>query len=90
MSKDLSRSRNDELVEELEELDAEIAAAGGTPFDEISDDDYGFILDAEGNLKSVFIPEDYDEIPEKVYAIFKLFGIEDIDEIHARIGHVIH
>jgi len=58
--------------------------------DEITDEDYGFILDAEGNLKSVFLPIDYEVIPEKVYAIFGLFGIDDVAEIHRRIGHSVH
>jgi hypothetical protein len=58
--------------------------------EEITDDDFGFILDGEGNLKSVFVPVEYEIIPEKVYAIFKLYGIEDETEIHARIGHVVH
>lgn len=58
--------------------------------EEIDLDDYAIILDAEGNLKSILMPEFYDEIPEKLIAIFKLYGVDDIDEVYTRIGHVIH
>lgn len=58
--------------------------------DEISDEDYGFIIDSNGDLKSVFMAEHYDEIPEKVYAIFKIFGIDDPEEVNKRMGHTVH
>ena len=58
--------------------------------DEITSEDYGFVLDSEGNLKSVFMAEEYDIIPEKVYAVFKLFGIDDPDEVNRRVKHTIH
>ena len=50
-------------------------------FDDISDDDYGFILDREGNLKSVFLPENTDEIPDKVLEILELFEIDSIESL---------
>jgi hypothetical protein len=58
--------------------------------DEINNDDYGFILDANGDLKSILMPEDYDEIPEKIIEVFKMFGITDLNEIHLRLGHTLH
>jgi hypothetical protein len=58
--------------------------------EEISADDYGFILDSNGKLKSVLMPEDYDEIPEKVIEVFNMFGVTNIDEIYARLGHTLH
>lgn len=57
---------------------------------EITGDDYVFILDSDGNLKSVLVPEDYEEIPESVLAIFEVFGITDEDEVNARLGHTLH
>lgn len=90
MSKNSNNLFNQDLIDELEELDEQIAEENGFGADEISDEDYGFILDADGNLKSIFMPEEYTEIPEKVYEIFKLFGIEDIEEINARCGHILH
>lgn len=58
--------------------------------DEIGLDDYGFIFDAEGNLKTVLMPEDYTEIPEKIIELFKLIGVTEIEDIHARVGHILH
>lgn len=49
--------------------------------DDISDEDYGFILDQEGNLKSVFLPEDTSEIPDKVMEILELFEIDSIESL---------
>lgn len=49
--------------------------------DDIEDDDYGFILDREGNLKSVFLPDDTSEIPDKVMEILELFGIDSIESL---------
>lgn len=49
--------------------------------DDISDEDFGFILDREGNLKSVFLPDNTDEIPDKVLEILELFEIDSIDKL---------
>ena len=57
---------------------------------EITSDDYVFILDADGNLKSVLVPEEYEEIPDSVFAIFEIFGIDDPEEVHSRLGRVVH
>lgn len=58
--------------------------------DEIDVDDYGFIFDAAGNLKTILMPEDYDEIPAKIIELFKMIGVTDLEEIHARVGHTLH
>lgn len=55
--------------------------------DEITDEDYGFVLDAEGNLKSVFMPSDYFEVPDKVKAIFASLGINNPEDVYI---HTIH
>jgi len=83
MQKDQKNSQQNNEVEIEDESD-------DFALDEIEADDYGFIFDAEGNLKTVLMPEDYDEIPEKIIQLFKLIGVEDIEEIHARVGHVLH
>ena len=49
--------------------------------DDISDDDYGFILDRDGNLKSVFLPDNTDDIPDKVLEILELFEIDSIESL---------
>ena len=57
-----------ELDFELDELDAEIA-----------DDDYGFILSANGELKSLFLPDVIPfKSPKNVAKILKIFGITDV------------
>jgi hypothetical protein len=49
---------------------------------EISDDDYGFILGPDGELKSVFLPDVVPfKQPKNVQKIFKMFGIVDADQI---------
>lgn len=47
--------------------------------EEISNRDYGFVLDSTGNLKAVFWPSDKTtfETPRNVLAICKAFGIAD-------------
>lgn len=49
---------------------------------EITDDDYGFIFDAEGNLKSVFLPDNVPfKTPKNISKILKIFGINDLENI---------
>ena len=49
--------------------------------DDISEEDFGFILDRDGNLKSVFLPENMDDIPDKVMEILELFEIDSIESL---------
>jgi len=49
---------------------------------EISNEDYGFILDSNGELKSIFLPENVPfKAPKNVNRILKLFGIPDVDNV---------
>lgn len=48
---------------------------------DIGDDDYGFILGPNGELKSVFLPDDTSRVPKKVKRLLKMFGIHDIDQL---------
>lgn len=51
-------------------------------YDEITDEDYGFVIGPDGELKSLFLPVDYDgEMPESVRKIFKILGVADPDDI---------
>jgi hypothetical protein len=46
--------------------------------DNIEDGDYIFIMDSEGDLKSVLLPEGhtlYDDTPENVEKVMNVFGI---------------
>lgn len=57
---------------EIEDLVAEYQ-------DEIGDDDYGFVFDAEGNLKFAFAPEILpDKPPKNIAKIMKILGIIDL------------
>lgn len=58
-------------------------------YDEISDEDYGFVIGPDGELKSVFLPVVYDpDVPENVRKIFKILGINDIDNLNG--GGTLH
>jgi hypothetical protein len=49
---------------------------------EISDEDYGFILGPDGELKSIFLPENMPfKPPKNIARILKMFGIDDADQI---------
>jgi S-adenosylmethionine hydrolase len=50
--------------------------------DEISDEDYGFIVGPDGELKSVFLPDNgVFKPPKQIQKILKIFGITDVDNI---------
>jgi len=51
-----------------------------TDDEEITDADYGFIIGPDGELKSMFLPDDpMQPTPDTVMTIMKIFGIEDAD-----------
>lgn len=48
--------------------------------DEIEDGDYGFVIGADGTLKSMFAPDEfYLDPPSSVKKILKVLGIKDIN-----------
>lgn len=48
-------------------------------FEELEEGDYEFVIRADGELKSIMIPEDLmDDPPKSVKKILKIFGITDI------------
>ena len=58
---------------EIQEDDAE--------YQDIGDEDYGFIFDSEGNLKYAFIPEVVPDKPPKTIAkIMKVLGVIDLSQ----------
>lgn len=66
-------SKQVNVVEEFEEDDY------GS---EISNDDYGFVLGPDGELKSVFLPDHVPfKTPKNVNKILKMFGIYDISNV---------
>lgn len=49
---------------------------------QIGDEDYGFVLGPNGELKSVFLPENLPfKTPKNVKRILKMFGILDPDQL---------
>lgn len=63
------------------ELDQYDPADDETDFN-IEDSDYGFIVSANGELKTFFCPDAVDGYPPKaVQKIFKIFKINDLREI---------
>lgn len=49
---------------------------------EISDEDYGFILGPNGELKSVFLPDHLPfKTPKNIAKILKMFGITDPEQL---------
>ena len=58
---------------EFEDLEAE--------YQDIGDEDYGFIFDSEGNLKYAFIPEIVpDKPPKSIAKIMKILGVIDLSQ----------
>lgn len=48
-------------------------------YQDIGDDDYGFIFDSNGNLKYAFIPEIVpDRPPKNIAKIMKILGVIDL------------
>ena len=65
--------------EELEHNDDEL---------EFDDDDYGFIIGSDGNLKHVMMPDELmDDPPLEVKKILKIFGIKSIHMVDHRTLH---
>jgi hypothetical protein len=76
----MSKRTEQEYSEEYNDL---------TEFD-IAEDDFGFLIDSDGNLKTVFGPNAlYDTPPENVQRILDMFGVNSSDLI-ARSGVTLH
>ena len=51
---------------------------------EITDSDFGFIVDSSGELKTVFFPEDYSgRMPDKIKEVLYLMGVDDPESLAA-------
>jgi hypothetical protein len=54
---------------------------------EITNEDYGFILDGNGDLKSVFLPDNVPfRAPKNVNKILKIFGVVDVQRFDSDPG----
>jgi hypothetical protein len=50
--------------------------------DTIADDDFIVVIDSEGNLKDIILPEDEVDLPDTVVDILAMFNIHDIDQLN--------
>lgn len=56
--------------------------------DEFDEGDYGFVISANGELKSILMPEDLmDDPPIEIKRILKIFGIKNIHQLEPRTLH---
>lgn len=61
------------------DITQELLAADGLADDELENDDYCFIFDRDGNIKSVILPEVVPfTAPKNIAKILKLLGVRDI------------
>lgn len=59
--------------------------------DEIGDDDYGFIIGPDGELKQLFTPADFLlDPPPVVKKILELLGIKDVNALDFEGNDTIH
>jgi len=69
------------MSEKIEEFDEENE-------DDYDPEDFGFIISADGSLKSVMLPETFmGDPPTEVKRILKIFGIKNIDNLIAPTLH---
>ena len=72
-----------------EQVTEELMAADGVVEDDLESDDYCFIFDCEGNLKSVILPEVLPfKSPKTISKILKILGIHDISMLEEE--HQLH
>ena len=54
---------------------------------DIGEDDYGFVFDAEGNVKFVFVPDGMPFKPPKtILKIMKILGVTDLSQFNEDIN----
>jgi hypothetical protein len=70
----------------MSKLSEELAIEDGLHESDLGDEDYGFILGPDGELKSVFLPENMPfEVPEKLAKIFEILGYSDPDQLDSTL-----
>ena len=75
----------------MTKLTEELAIEDGFYEDEISEDDYGFIFDSNGNLKSAFFPDNLPfKTPENIQKILELFGYSDPEQLMDLENNTLH
>lgn len=56
-------------------------------FNEFTTEDYAFIIDDAGELKSVLMPADGRDLPQAVKKVFRVFGIKNPLDVQI---HTVH
>jgi hypothetical protein len=57
----------------------------------IDDEDFGFVISPDGELKAVFLPDaGVTVIPKTVQKILKIFKIDDISQIELTTSETLH
>lgn len=54
---------------------------------DLTDEDYGFIIRADGQIKALFMPTEYFDIPPSVLEILKTLGVGHPNDI---MSHTVH
>lgn len=74
----IQKEQNENIVDDLDNSDVE----------ELDETDYGFIIGANGELKSIMFPElIMEDPPKEIKKILKIYGIKDI---HDMVEKTIH
>jgi hypothetical protein len=72
----------------MSKLSEELAFEDGLHEDDIGDEDYGFIVGPDGELKSLFLPDVLPfKTPKKIQKMFKMFGINDPEQLNNTTLH---
>jgi hypothetical protein len=70
----------------MSKLSEELAVEDGLYENDLGEEDYGFILGPDGELKSVLLPENMPfEVPEKLAKIFEILGYSDPDQLDSTL-----
>jgi hypothetical protein len=75
----------------MSKLSEELAIEDGFYEDDISEEDYGFIFDSTGKLKSVFLPDNLPfNTPENIQKILEIFGYSDPEQLMDLDNNTLH
>lgn len=75
----------------MTKLSEELVFEDGLQDDAIEDEDYCFVFNADGELKSAIFPEILPfKTPKNIAKILKIFGITDPEQILGEINTTLH
>lgn len=67
----------------MSKLSEELAIEDGFYENDISEEDYGFVFGPDGELKSVFLPDNMPfKTPDNIQKLLSIFGINDPDQLN--------